>query len=69
MAIKKYLNWEHLTYNWNELPHNWEDIFTYIGGSPEYQQENPWDKPWNRPDWPQISESKKQEILKRFNKD
>lgn len=69
MARKVFLDWEDVQQNWENLDQYWEDVYILItsGGGSQYFRDNPWDKPWNKPEWQNLTESEKSELTKRYN--
>jgi hypothetical protein len=68
MSRKVFLDWEDVNDFWDQLNVNWEDVYILMpGGGTQYYRDNPWDKPWNKPEWRSLSEEERMEITRRYN--
>jgi chlorite dismutase len=64
---KRYLNYEEVTNVWGNIQVHWEDLYVVTGGAAtsRWIRDNPWEKPWNRPEWQQMTEDERRRVLER----
>lgn len=65
---RRYLNYEEVARTWDDLQAHWEDVYVTVGGAAagRWMRDNPWDKPWNRPEWRSMTEGQRRQVLARL---
>lgn len=70
---RRYLSWEEVDQawqSWEAVTVDWEDVYVETreggGSSARWMHENPWDKPWTKPVWREMTESQRQDALREW---